>query len=217
MDDRAGTSAEDARGLRIGFVPGVTLTKWRRVWAERYPRTPLEVVEVAEREQRRVLDDGAVDLCFARLPLTTDGLHVIRLYEEVPVVLVPRDHPVTAYPEVVRADVDDEEAIEREDGEEVADLVAGGAGVAFLPMSVARSHSRRDLAYRPVADAEPTTIALCWRRDVEDTLFDDFIGVVRGRTVNSSRTVQAGGTAPRAKTTRTPRAPRTTRRQKRRR
>ena len=183
-------------GLRIGFVPGVTVTKWRRIWSDRYPRLPLSLSEVAVADQRGVVDRGEVDLCFVRLPIERDQLHLITLYEEVAVVVVPKDHPAALFEEVSQADLADENVLDDRDPGLAMDLVAGGAGVLFVPHAIARSHSRRDLVYRPVTDAEPTTVALAWRTDNEHPLIQDFIGVVRGRTVNSSRTAQAGGTAP---------------------
>ena len=71
-------------------MPGVTLTKWRRIWGERF-RTPLEVVEVAEADQRRAVVAGEVDMCFVRLPIEREGLHVIP-YDEVPVVWMSKDY-----------------------------------------------------------------------------------------------------------------------------
>jgi len=192
-------------GLRIGFVPGVTVTKWRRIWSDRYPRLPLSVSEVAAADQRGVIDRREVDLCFVRLPIEQDQLHLITLYDEVAVVVVPKDHPAALFEEVSRADLADENVLDDRDHGLAMDLVAGGAGVLFVPHAIARSHSRRDLVYRPVIDAEPTTIALAWRTDNEHPLIQDFIGVVRGRTVNSSRTAQSGGTAPAPKKDRTSR------------
>lgn len=178
--------------LHVGFVPGVILTKWRRIWAERLPGTPLEVVEVAERDQRRVLDAHEVDLCFVRLPVDAVGLHVIRLYDELPVVWVAKDHPVAAFDEVTTADLASERVLDEVDRRSI-DLVAMEEAVLRVPQSVARSHSRRDLVYRPVTDAPVTTVALAWRADNENPLIDEFIGIVRGRTANSSRTVQERG------------------------
>ena len=66
--------------LRVGFVPGVTLTKWRRIWSERFPRLALEIVEVTEAEQREAITQEQVDRCFVRLPVVDAGLHVIPLY-----------------------------------------------------------------------------------------------------------------------------------------
>lgn len=174
--------------LRVGFVPGVTLTKWRRVWAERFPRLGLDVLEVAEADQRSVLQQEQVDMCFVRLPLTDPALHVIPLYEEVPVVVVPREHPAALFDEVTRADLDDDEVLEGLPATQAMDLVAGGAGIVFVPQSVARSASRRDVVHRPVSDGTPTRIALAWLRENPHEMIQEFVGIVRGRTVNSSRT-----------------------------
>lgn len=178
-------------GLRVGHVPGVTVTKWRRVWADRMRRVPLEVVEVAQAEQREVLDAGLVDMCFVRLPVAGKGLHSIRLYDEVPVVVVPKDHPVAAFDEVSLADLAGETFVQDDDSASGIDRVAWGAGILRLPHSIARSFSRRDLVYRPISDADPTSIALAWLADNPNELIEEFVGIVRGRTANSSRTAQA--------------------------
>ena len=56
-----------------------------------------------------------------------------------------------------------------------------------MPQSVARALSRKDVVARPVSDAADTGIGLAWPAAVEDPLIETFIGIVRGRTVNSSR------------------------------
>ena len=184
-------AASGEPGLRVGFVPGVTLTKWRRIWADRLRRVPLDVVEVAQAGQRAALVAGDVDMCFVRLPIDTDGVHTIPLYDEVPVIVAPRDHPVAAFDEVSLADLAGETFVGDDDEATGVDCVAWGAGVMLVPLSVARSHSRRDLIHRPVTDAEPTTIALAWLVDNPNELIEEFIGIVRGRTANSSRTAAA--------------------------
>ena len=188
---------DETAGLRIGFVPGVTLTKWRRIWGERF-RQPLAVQEVAEADQRRVVVDGAVDMCFARLPIDKSGLHVIPLYEEQPVLWISKDHILAALDEVTADDIAEAGTRVIDDAEpESIDLATYSAAVLRVPMSVARSGSRKDMVYLPVADAEPTTVGLAWRIDDENPLIEEFIGVVRGRTVNSTRTAQAKGEPPR--------------------
>lgn len=174
----------------MGFVHGVTVTKWKRVWSERLAQWPLVLTEVKASEQRAILVGGQADLCFVRLPIDTGGLHTIRLYEEVPVVIVPKDHPLAEYGEVLEADLANEQALDPEDPAAI-DQVAWNIGVLRVPHSVARSHSRRDLVSRPIADAKPTVIALAWLVDASNPLIDEFIGIVRGRTANSSRTAQA--------------------------
>jgi DNA-binding transcriptional LysR family regulator len=193
--------------LRVGFVPGVTLTKWRRIWDERFPQLALDVVAVSEAEQRDALDQERVDLCFVRLPLAEEGLHVIPLYEEVPVVVTPRDHPVALFDEVTLAELSEEDALEGFEGAEAMDLVAGGAGVVFVPQSVARSFSRRDLVHRPVSDGVPTRVALAWLRDNPHEMIQEFIGIVRGRTVNSSRSPRPEPVTPAPERTKQPSRP----------
>lgn len=175
--------------LRIGFVPGVTLTKWRRIWQERFRNVPLEVVEVAEAEQRRALAVGEVDMCFVRLPIDTSGLHTIPLYEEQPVVWMEKDFLLAALDEVTTADLAEFRIVEDYSPESI-DLAVYSAAALRVPLSVARTQSRKDMVHRPVVDAEPTTIALAWRVDNDNEWIDEFIGVVRGRTANSSRTAK---------------------------
>lgn len=181
------TTPAAAGGLRIGYVPGVTLTKWTTIWLDRFAATPLHVLEVTEQDQRKALDQRLVDLCFVRLPIGTEGLHLIPMYDEVPVAWVSREHPITAFDEVTLADLAAETVLTSVDSDSV-NRVALETAVLLVPMSVARSHSRRDLTYRPVTDGPTTTIGLAWNADEPHPLTDEFIGVVRGRTRNSSRT-----------------------------
>ncbi len=73
------------------------------------------------------------------------------------------------------------------------ELVAAGAGVLVTPQSLARIHHRRDLTYRIVTDAPTSSVALVWPRDRYTELVEQMIGIVRGRTENSTR---GRGTAP---------------------
>ena len=54
-------------------------------------------------------------------------------------------------------------------------------------MAVARLHQRKDVVHRVVTDLAPTTVALVWRRDRDDDTTQAFVGVVKGRTANTSR------------------------------
>jgi hypothetical protein len=54
-------------------------------------------------------------------------------------------------------------------------------------MSIARLLDRLDVVHREVTDLEPTTIALVWLRERDDETTQAFVGVVKGRTANSSR------------------------------
>ena len=88
------------------------------------------------------------------------------------------------------------------------DIVAAGHGIARMPQSVFRATGRRDLVARPISDAPTTRIALVWLRDEGGPLVDEFIGVVRGRTANSSRSDAAAPSPEPAKPARGARAAR---------
>lgn len=189
--------------FRVGFVTGATPDKWARTWREREPRKPLELVPVTEEQQEPLLRDGSLDMCLVRLPIDREGLHCIPLYEEVAVVVVPRDHLVTVADEVVLADLDEEQLVAPHRSgwtptvdqldfppmtpQEAVEVVASGTGIALMPMSVARLLHRKDVTHRPVSDLPTTTVGLAWLVDNEDERVQSFIGIVRGRTARSSR------------------------------
>jgi len=189
--------------LRVGYVPGVTPDKWARSWRQRRDGVRLELVPLDEENAEAAVRAGRVDMVLTRLPLDRTGLHLVRLYDEVAVVVVARDHPVAAYDEIDLADLAGEQFIGGPpDGfvpdsvqldlppmsdAEAVEVAASGAGVAILPQSVARLHHRRDAAHRPVRGLPPTTIGLFWPIDRDDPVTQAFVGVVRGRTPRSSR------------------------------
>lgn len=170
----------------IGVVAGVTPDRWVRAWRDRMQDVPLEVVPV---EHPADALHGRVRMVFARLPvegIDADEVHVIPLWEETPVVVAAKDHPVKVFDEVTEADLADEQLYPGWD-EGVLDIVAAGHGIARMPQSVFRATGRRDVVARPVTDAVPSRVGLVWLRSEGGVLVDEFIGIVRGRTANSSR------------------------------
>ncbi|MEU7767689.1 LysR substrate-binding domain-containing protein [Nocardia sp. NPDC049190] len=187
-----------ALSLRVGFVPGVTVSKWTRIWGDRFPDTPLEVVALPQADQESAVREGRVDMCFVRLPIDRDGLSVIPLYREVPVVVVQKEHPISVFDEVSMADLAEERFQDTADLDAVAgalELVAAAGGVAIVPHSLARLHHRRDLVYRTMTGVPDTDIALAWPVDRIGDLIEDFVGVVRGRSERSSRAPARGRNA----------------------
>lgn len=191
----------------LGAIAGATPGRWIDTWNERMPRTALELVPLAVADQRRALVDGEVDAALVRLPIDADGLHVIPLYDEVPVVVVAKDSHLTAADALEAADLEGETLIVPADDVLGIDLpgtlaprfappadtadaiatVAAGVGIVVVPMSLARLHHRKDAEHRPLRDGPASTVALAWVADRTTPAVDAFVGIVRGRTANSSR------------------------------
>lgn len=209
------TEPAPSSSFRLAYVPGVTPTKWVRMWGERLPDIRLELVPVTAADAPALLRDGGADAGLVRLPIDCDGLSVIALYEETPVVVVPKEHVVTAAEEVSTADLADEVVLHPQDDTlewatrpgtaalhrpestgDAVELVAAGVGVLVVPQSLARLHHRKDLTYRTVTDAPPSPVALAWGAGTTTDLVEEFVGIVRGRSVNSSRGRGAAEPAP---------------------
>ncbi|MCR8672023.1 LysR family transcriptional regulator substrate-binding protein, partial [Agrococcus sp. HG114] len=175
--------------FRLGGVPGVTPAKWMRVWAQRVPEVPIELVALDEADAVRALEDGRVDAVLARLPVPGEGLHQVPLYDELPVVVAPVGHPIVAFDEVALADLAGEPMLEAGDlsAAQLLEVVATGAGLAIVPMSVARALGGTGTRHRVVTDAPSTTIALVWLERADSALHQELIGIAKGRRAGSSR------------------------------
>ncbi|MBG0857283.1 LysR family substrate-binding domain-containing protein [Streptomyces spinoverrucosus] len=200
------TGSEAPPTFRLAYVPGATPGKWVRIWNERLPDVSLTLVSVTAAEASDVLRAGDADAGIVRLPVDRTVFSAIPLYTEATVVVVPKDHLLTAADEVTVEDLAEEVVLhplddvlgwEQLPGEpaferpattaDAVELVAAGIGVLAVPQSLARLHHRRDLTYRPLVDAPQSSVALSWPEDAHTDLVEDFIGIVRGRTVNSTR------------------------------
>ncbi|MFB8775134.1 LysR family substrate-binding domain-containing protein [Streptomyces broussonetiae] len=201
------TGSDTPPSFRLAYVPGATPGKWVRIWHERLPDVPLTLVQVTAAQAPDALRDGTADAGIVRLPVDRTVFSAIPLYTEETVAVVPRDHLLTAAEEVTVADVADEVVLHPLDdvlgweegppGEpaferpattaDAVELVAAGIGVLLVPQSLARLHHRKDLTYRPVVDAPQSGVALSWPEEATTDLVEEFIGIVRGRTVNSTR------------------------------
>jgi hypothetical protein len=77
--------------FRLLIAPGVTVAKWARMWAERVPSVPLSP------EPGTVFTD--FDAGLLRLPVDQEVFHAVPLYTETTVVVIPKDHLLTALDE----------------------------------------------------------------------------------------------------------------------
>lgn len=203
----------------IAFVAGVTPTKWTRIWNDRLPDVPLSAFRTEPAEQIAVLHDGRADVSLVRLPIDDTNLSVINLYNEIPVVVASKDHETLQAETVLLADLAGEHLLQNPDDvpewrdiadeirdgtrralppmrdlDETMEQVAAGVGIIIVPHSIARLYGRKDVVSRPVTGVADTQIALAWiTRETSDDI-EEFIGIVRGRSRQSSRT-DAGAAA----------------------
>lgn len=202
---RHDAAASGPRTFRLGVIPGATPGKWIDAWKQRMPHVPLELVPLAVADQRAALDD--LDAALVRLPIEDADLHVIRLYDEVPVVVASLESHLLAADELAASDLAGEVLLTS--GEDVLELdlpgtsasaygavpttadliatVATGVGIAVVPMSLARLHHRKDVEFRVLRDGPESTVAFVWPRARSTDDVDTFVGIIRGRTARSSR------------------------------
>ncbi|BAU32074.1 LysR substrate-binding domain-containing protein [Microcella alkaliphila] len=180
--------------LEVAFVTGVTPTKWERVWRERRPGGRIHLTPMTQDAALASLADGTAHMSLLRDVAADDELHAIPLYREQPVLVSPKGSLPAGLDDLSVADLADLDGLAVLDvdlaggtGAEAVELVAANVGVAVMPQSVARQHSRKDVVAKPIRDAADTGISLVWPVTGAHPLADVFIGIVRGRTANSSR------------------------------
>ncbi len=170
------------------------------------PHVDLELVPISFADQRERLNE--LDLALVRLPIDrTQDLHVIPLYDEVPVVVASADSFLMATDRLTADDLVGQVLITPGDDvlgpldlptaapdfptiattADAVETVASGVGVLVVPMSLARLHHRKDADYRPLLGGRTSTVALAWPIEATTADVETFVGIVRGRTANSSR------------------------------
>ncbi|MBA4247288.1 MAG: LysR family transcriptional regulator [Microbacterium sp.] len=180
--------------LRVAFGPGVTPGKWQRVWRDRRTRGRLDMLPMNQDAALAALTDGTAHMALLRNVSADETWHAIPLYREAPVVLAPKASLVAGLESVSLVELgglDDLVMLTVDlhggSGSDAVELVAANVGIAVMPQSVARAHSRKDVVARPLTDGVESSISLVWPTAGAHPLVDEFIGIVRGRTANSSR------------------------------
>ena len=134
--------------LRVGFVTGATPDKWARSWRAGR-RESLHLVPVTEADQLDGVRDGSLDMAIVRLPVDREGLHCVRLYDELQVAVASRDHVLAAAgEEVTTADLVDEQLVRPH---------ASGWTPTTVACSTTRGHGCSDGSTSPIACRQPTS------------------------------------------------------------
>lgn len=179
--------------LRIGLPPvgcGVLFAQMFATYRSRYPRVNIELIEHGSKKLRECLEAGEVDLAALLIPIDeTFAYQEVR--NEPLVAVLPGAHSLSRRKRINFSDLADSPFILFEEGfalnalimaacdrrgivprvtarsgqiDFIADLVAAGLGVAFLPRMLAQKHKHAGIALVPLE--EPDTdwnIALAWR------------------------------------------------------
>lgn len=179
--------------LRIGLPPvgcGVLFAQMFATYRSRYPRVNIELIEHGSKKLRECLEAGEVDLAALLIPI--DETFAYQQVRNEPLVAVlPGAHSLSQRKRINFSDLADSPFILFEEGfalnalimaacdrraivprvtarsgqiDFIADLVAAGLGVAFLPRMLAQKHKHAGIALVPLE--EPDTdwnIALAWR------------------------------------------------------
>jgi DNA-binding transcriptional LysR family regulator len=193
--------------LKVVFATGVVPGKWFGRFDERMDGW--KAASAASDNPLAHVLDGTADIGIVRLPGGWDGLpetnvdaaamealdvHRVVLYEETPGVAVPKEHAVEAVGEneaVTLQDIADETVLYR--GVDPAavrenlEVVAANVGVVVAPRPLLRGVNRRGVVHRSLEGVEGTSVALVWRRDRDDDVIQQFVGICRGRRASSSR------------------------------
>ncbi|STC70089.1 LysR family transcriptional regulator substrate-binding protein [Corynebacterium pilosum] len=178
--------------IRLAFVTGTEPGKWFRRYAH---ATTHRLTTIDADDACGALLAGEADLALTRLPdpRITDEFHTVVLYDEEPGVAVPKESVYAEVGEAVRmADLADEHVNEHTTTEELRaalQVVAANVGVAFAPRPLLKVLSKKRVVPLGVRDwpGETTSIGLAWRKDDDSDAIQDFVGIAKGRTPNSSR------------------------------
>lgn len=180
--------------LRIGFPrlgPSALLARMFALFRRRYPGIEVALGVHSGQKMRELVRSGELDLGVLGNPIEPE-FERQEIRTEPLVVLLPREHPAAAQPTVIlshlaempvvmpdedsilhkvisaayqRAGVTQRVATHCHDADLMLELVAAGAGIAFLPRVLAHQHRHRTV--RSVALRDPAcewSIAFCWRR-----------------------------------------------------
>lgn len=183
--------------LRLSFVTGTEPGKWFARFRDRTAHGGLAAAD-SEDPLAELLESRA-DLALVRLPdaRVTDAHHVVELYREAPGIALPKDSELTLLDRVSPGEIEGETLNWCTPADGAVDIpavraglqvVAANVGVVIAPRPLIRVLSKKQIEHRDFLGEVPDTrIALVWRKADDSAAIQDFVGVARGRTPNSSR------------------------------
>ncbi|SEK70456.1 LysR family transcriptional regulator [Rhodococcus maanshanensis] len=191
--------------LVLGFLEGAALTLTGPIlsaFRDRHPGVTIEMRQFNYDDPSAGLNDRSVDVAFVRRPISTDGVDFEHLFSEPLIAMVRADHPLADRASVEIPDLIDDlmlgavttdpawnafwEFDAHRGGKpgrifsrsttllEEYQKVAAGVGIAAT-VAAARWIPYPGVKIVPIADAEPSEVALAWPRDNDSTLVRSFV------------------------------------------
>jgi DNA-binding transcriptional LysR family regulator len=190
----------------MGPAPGGLLAPLLARVSARYPRLRVEVRALDFTEIVEAVRGRHVDVAFVYLPLEEPDLELMPLISEPRVVVLPRGHRLARRKRLRPRDLRGETFIMQpkevpemwrdhwllvdEFGERprisprTADkledwltLIGQGEGIDTAPAIISRYYAWPDVAFVPLVDAAPATLALARRRGEHEPLLDEFMAL----------------------------------------
>jgi DNA-binding transcriptional LysR family regulator len=187
LERRVRAAGRGQARFTIGFMPGVDSTPIIREFKLAAPHLEVDVVYTSITDQEDHLLDGRVDVCFVRLPLSTQSLEVVPLFPEPRIAALPCEHPLADAGSVSIDQLRDIPLLQnpfevpewrgtssrrRSDPEargskpptveELLEQVAAGAGMCVLPAGIADYYRHLHVRYVQLRDVEPRMVALAY-------------------------------------------------------
>jgi DNA-binding transcriptional LysR family regulator len=194
--------------VATGTTAGLELVpRVLRAFGEARPRVHLDLRQTGWEDHSGGLRDGSVDAAFVWLPFGHEGLSFAVLHEEPRVVAMEEGHPLAAERELRVEQFVDGPWVGDPDPDPVAlafwtcadfrggaqtrsgptvrsiegmlEAVRAGLSIATLPRSQAQASAWPGIAFRPVADLPPATLALAWSAADETPVVQALVEIAR--------------------------------------
>jgi DNA-binding transcriptional LysR family regulator len=201
--------------IRVGYLIGAGLEELPRLlrdFSARYPNVRVETAEFDFGDPSAGLREGAVDIAVIRPPIDLE-VQTLELIREGWVACVAADHRFAQRSEVTLAEVLAEPIVaapssaggwrdywiaaeyrvstpativaEAATFESEFNTVAQGVGLSITVETAARYYRRPGVAFVPICDAPPCTVALAWRPGEHPPAMWQFVEVARDLTGNT--------------------------------
>lgn len=187
----------------LGPAPGDLLAPTMARFAAEHPQVRLEIRNFDFGEFVEGVRERQVDLAFIYLPFDDPKVETLPLVTENRVVVLPVDHPLATRAELSPADLKGERFVTQPQSipepwrhfwllveqmgeipevhphvpgkvEDWLSAIGRAEGIDTAPAVISRYYSWPEVAFVPLVDAPPATLALAWRRDSANPLVTEF-------------------------------------------